>query len=335
MGTKKSSSSLDVIVTGGAGFIGSHIVDRLLKEGHNVTIYDNFSTGTRKNIDHVINQVKVVEDDILDESSLRSAINGHDVVSHQAAQLEITTAMDNPGRDLEVNTQGSLNVFEAAVESDVSEVIYASSACVYGQAQSVPQNENHPTEPNWPYGVSKLAVEKYANIYAKTYDVSFTGLRYGITYGPREWYGRVMTVFLKRALEGEPPVVWGGDQVRDFVHVKDASRFHQAVIESESKGSTVFNVGTGVATSIDELATLTVETTNLDAEVVYESLEPGEESSRVDRERLPQELRRMVLDPTKAKKKLGWEPENTLRDGLAQQYDWLQNHSKRWKELSY
>ncbi|NHN60116.1 MULTISPECIES: NAD-dependent epimerase/dehydratase family protein [Halorussus] len=325
----------DVFVTGGAGFIGSHIVELLVENGYDITIYDNLSTGNLSNIEHIHNSINFIEGDLLDADRLTTAMDGHEIVSHQAAQLEITTAMEEPQTDLEVNTSGSLNVFDAVVENDISKVLYASSACVYGQAKTTPQSEEHPTDPNWPYGVSKLAVDKYANIYSKTYDIPFVGLRYGITYGQREWYGRVMTVFLKRALNGKPPVVWGGEQVRDFVHVRDASRLHNLAVESDTTGHEIYNVGTGVATSIKELAKLVVESTNLDRDIVFEDIEPGEESKQVERDRLPQELEKMVLDPSKAKQKLDWEPQVNLREGLSLQYEWLKENRERWQNPSY
>lgn len=332
---ESSTESTSVIVTGGAGFIGSHIVEYLVNRGYRVTVYDNFDNGDKRNLEDVLSEIDIVEGDILDQEQLTNAIEGHDVVSHQAAQLKITTAVETPQQDLAVNTRGSLNVFDAAVETGVSEVVYASSACVYGQAESIPQSESHPTEPNWPYGVSKLAVEKYANIYANAYDVPFTGLRYGITYGPKEWYGRVMTVFLKRALDGKPPVVWGGHQQRDFVHVTDAARLHAAVVGATTSGSTVYNVGTGVATSIDDLAHTVLDVVELDAEVVYEDIDPGEDSKKVERDRLPQELEQMVLNPQKAKLELDWEPKIDLQTGLKRQYEWIQNNAERWENPSY
>jgi len=197
-------NGLNILVTGGAGFIGSHIVESLNKSGANVTIYDNFTTGSMENIKHLSNEINIIHGDILDYKKLEKVTQNIDIISHQAAQLEITKCMDNPIEDLKINTEGSLNVFNAAVKNDVKKIIYASSACIYGQAEYLPEDENHPHNPNWPYGVSKLAVEKYADIYHENYGISTNGLRYSIIYGPKEWYGRVLTVFLKRALENKP-----------------------------------------------------------------------------------------------------------------------------------
>jgi len=323
-----------ILVTGGAGFIGSNIVKSLVEEGADVIVYDNFSTGSRNKLKPVLDKIEIVEADILDWDRLTTACQGVDAISHQAAQLEITSAIEEPESDLETNTTGSLNVFKAAHEHSVEKVVYASSACVYGQADEVPQSEDHRTEPNWPYGVSKLAVDKYAEIFGQYYDIPLIGLRYGITYGPQEWYGRVMTVFLKRALSGEPPVVWGGDQIRDFIHVDDAVALHNECLR-KGLPTTQFNVGTGVATTIRKLAEAVVEVTGMDQDVLYEDIDEGESSNHVERDRLPMELQRMQLDPSKAKRLLDWEPTVGLNEGLERQWDWLQDHEERWTEASY
>lgn len=328
---------LKILVTGGAGFIGSHIVDSLIGKGAEVIVYDNFSSGSMENLKHLEEDIKAVRGDILDYNKfLEVCKGGVDVISHQAAQLEITTCIDDPVKDLRINSKGSLNVFNAAVEAGVKKVIYASSACVYGQAQYIPQSENHPTNPNWPYGVSKLAVEKYADIYTNYYRIPMIGLRYSITYGPREWYGRVLTVFLKRAMEHKPPVVWDGDQIRDFIYVIDAVTLHNLCIESDEIKNEIFNVSTSVGTSIMDLASLFVDVFDLNEEPIYESISEGEVSDVIEgRKRLPLELKTMILDNKKAKEMLGWKPKVTLREGLVKEFEWLKSNKHRWKEMSY
>ncbi len=327
---------LKILVTGGAGFIGSHIVDSLVRKGANVIVYDNFSSGRIENLKDSKKDIKVINGDILDCDKLLEVCGDVQVISHQAAQLEITTCLEEPVRDLRINTEGSLNVFNAAITNDVKKVIYASSACVYGQAQYTPQDENHPTRPNWPYGVSKLAVEKYADIYG-TYDrIPMVGLRYSITYGPREWYGRVLTVFLKRAMEHKPPVVWDGGQIRDFIYVADAVALHNCCIENDKLENEIFNVSTGLGTSILDLAKMVVDVLDLEIEPVFESVVEGEVSDLVEgRKRLPLELKVMDLDNKKAKEMLGWEPKVGLKDGLVKEYEWLKSNQHRWKKMSY
>jgi UDP-glucose 4-epimerase len=327
---------LRVLVTGGAGFIGSHIVESLVKKGAEVVVYDNFSSGSMENLKHLEKDIKVVKGDILDYNKVLEACKGIDVISHQAAQLEITKCIDDPIEDLKINTIGSLNVFNAAIRNDVKKIIYASSACVYGQARYIPQDENHPTNPNWQYGVSKLAVEKYANIYSNYYGIPMIGLRYSIVYGPREWYGRVLTVFLKRAMEGKLPVVWEGNQIRDFVYVDDVVSLHNLCIENDEVQNEIFNVSTGIGTSVEQLAKLIINIFGLKGNLVYENVKEGEVSKLVEgRKRLPMELKKMVLDNKKAKKILGWEPTVELKDGLIREFEWLRSNKHRWKKMSY
>jgi len=327
---------LRVLVTGGAGFVGSHIVESLAKKGAKVIVYDNFSSGIIENIKHLEKNVEVIKADILDYDKLLDACKGVDVISHQAAQLEITKCIDDPIEDLRVNAEGSLNVFNAAVKNGVKKIIYASSACVYGQAQYIPQDENHPTNPNWQYGVSKLAVEKYASIYNNYYGIPVVGLRYSIVYGPKEWYGRVLTVFLKRAMEGQLPVIWGGNQIRDFIYVDDVCSLHNLCIENDKVKSDIFNVSTGIGTSIEQLARLIIGLFGINGEPMHEDIKEGEISELVkDRKRLPMELKRMVLDNKKAEKILGWTPNVKLRDGLAREFEWLKSNEHRWNKMSY
>lgn len=323
-----------ILVTGGAGFIGSHIVDSLVREGAKVTVYDDFSSGSMENLSVSKNRIRVIRGNILDLKKLLNACRGIDVISHQAAQLEILKCIDNPVEDLRVNTEGSLNVFNAAVKCSVEKVVYASSACVYGQAQSVPENESHVTSPNWPYGVSKLAVEKYAKIYNEYYGIRMTGLRYGIVYGPREWYGRVITIFLKRALESKPPVVWGGGtQERDFIFVSDVVDFHNLCIKSDRLNCELFNVSTGQGTRISRLAELVSRSFGM-RKPIYEKLREGRLSAYLKgRRRLPAELKQMVLDNGKARRITGWKPAMRLEEGIILEYDWLLNNTHRWKKM--
>jgi len=332
-------SGVRVLVTGGAGFIGSHLVEDLVYRGATVRVLDNFSSGDLANLATVRNDVEIIEADILNADAVQSAMLGCEIVSHQAAQLEITRSIQDPIYDLRVNTEATLNVFQAAVKTGISRVIYASSGCVYGQAEYIPSDESkHPTNPNWDYGVSKLACEKYAAIFSERYSLSMTGLRYAIIYGPREWYGRVLTIFLKRLLDGEPPVVFGdGSQKRDFTFISDLVRLHSAVIAQDILGHEIFNVSTEVATTIKDLAYLVVEITGSPINPIYEDIKPGEHSQIIaeNRMRLPSELQAMVLDVTKAKVRLGWQPQITLREGIHAEWQWLRQNRHRWKNISY
>ncbi|HEY1881543.1 MAG TPA: NAD-dependent epimerase/dehydratase family protein [Candidatus Cybelea sp.] len=327
-----------VLVTGGAGFVGSHIVADLVGAGYRVTAFDNFSSGLRENLATVIDDVEIVEGDVLNTEALGAAARGKDILSHQAAQLEITKCLEDPLDDMRTNLVGTINVLEAARAAGVSRVVNASSACIYGQAVNPPSDEDAgPHDPNWSYGASKLAAEKYAQIFSNDYGFPVHSLRYGITYGPREWYGRVLTIFLKRLSEGKPPVIFGaGEQIRDFVFVDDVVRIHRACIESGLPGAQSFNAGTGIATTVAALARLACEISGTGLEPITENVAPGERSEIVDgRMRLPSELNVMQLSPKKVERTFGLKPQVTLREGLQREWDWLRENPHRWTTMSY
>ncbi|RKY38791.1 MAG: hypothetical protein DRP72_01135, partial [Candidatus Omnitrophota bacterium] len=288
-----------------------------------------------ENLNNIINDIKIIEGDILDYEKLKKSMKGHQYVSHQAAQLEILRCIEDPLIDLRINTIGTLNVLKACVENRISKVINASSACVYGQAQYIPQDENHPTNPNWPYGVSKLATEKYANIYHESYGVSIINLRYSIVYGEREWLGRVLTMFLKRILEDKPLVIFGkGDQLRDFIYVKDLVKFHNLCFGSNKNlGNNVYNVSTGIGVSIKELANIVIEVSGKSTEIVFENVKEGEFSRYMpNRKRIPAELKRMVLDNERAKRDFNWYPATNLKEGIERELSWIAENPSYWRQ---
>ncbi|HVX21080.1 MAG TPA: NAD-dependent epimerase/dehydratase family protein [Acidimicrobiales bacterium] len=326
-----------ILVTGGLGFIGSHIVEALVAGGAQVRILDNYRTGFEENILSVRDDVEIIRGDILDRNDLMRALSGVDAVSHHAAQLEIMRAIDNPIEDLTTNTIGTLNLFEACVASGVRRIVQATSAGVYGQAVTVPQTETgHPTDPNWAYGVSKLANEKYAAIYRELHGLEITSLRYGIVYGPREWYGRVLTLFLRRALDNESLVIFGdGEQIRDFVYVGDVVNMHNQCLVMDASKHEVFNVATGQKTSINQLANIIKKVTDRDIEIIYDDVPEGSVSQYIDRRRLPQELRTLVQSPEKATKLIGWLPQTALEDGIAKEWNWIRENAERWTVMAY
>ena len=279
-----------VLVTGGLGFIGSHVVESLLMDGAaHVRVLDSYRTGKEENLASVRGEVEVVRGDILDRETLDDAVRGVDVVSHHAAQLEITRAIDDPIEDLTTNTIGTLHLFAACAKAGVRRIIQATSAGVYGQAVHTPQGEDdHPTDPNWAYGVSKLANEKYAAIMRELHGLEVTSLRYGIVYGPREWYGRVLTIFLKRALDREPLIIFGdGEQLRDFVFVADVVEMHRRCIRDSAALHQVLNVATGRGVTINRLAELVLRVTGRDLALIHENLAEGATSAHFARRRLP------------------------------------------------
>ena len=326
-----------VLITGGAGFIGSHLAEEYLaNEAGKVVIYDDFSSGTVENLKEIKNQkLEIIKGSILDASTLNNVIKKEEIniIEHLAAELEVYTGIKDTEKDARVNILGTLNVLNTALKNKVKKVLFASSGAVYGEAKYLPTDEEHTLEPHWPYGVSKLSAERYLLQYHKLFGLNTTAFRYGIVYGPREWFGRVLTMFIKRIfLENKSPVVFGeGLQTRDFVYVKDIVKAHRLAIEKvEAKGK-VFNLGSGVGISISELATMLVKMANKKLDVIYDNPQEGAASRfQPERIRLQGELKNFVLDCRKAKKVLGWSPQTDFADGIVKEIEWILKFPERW-----
>jgi len=327
----------NVLITGGAGFIGSHLVDGYLKEGVNkVIVVDDFSTGSRANLEQISSErLEIFESSILDEERLEKIFRKHqvDIVNHLAAELEVYTGIKDTKKDARLNIEGTLNILNLSLKNKVRKVLFASSGAVYGEAQYIPQDEKHSLEPHWPYGVSKLAAERYCIQYHKLFNLNTTAFRYSIVYGPREWFGRVLTLFIKRVfLENKPPVVFGdGDQIRDFVHVKDVVRAHVRATESDEASGQVFNVSSGKGITVKELAEKVVALSGKKMQIIYDDPREGEASThQPKRVRLIGELKEFVLHNEKARKLLDWTPKITFDEGLKEEVNWLLGNPQRW-----
>jgi UDP-glucose 4-epimerase len=331
-----SLQGMSVLVTGGAGFIGSHIVEDMIQQGAKVKVYDNLSTGLYENLTHFRDQVEIFQGDILDYDSMRRAMQDVDIVSHQAAQLEIFRSTDAPLADLQINTIGTLNVLKAAKDFGVQKVINASSACVYGQVTGS-TSEQHLPFPNWAYGVSKLAAERYAKIYNDYHGLPVVSLRYAIVYGEREWYRRVLTIFIKRTIQGKPLVVFGtGDQVRDFVYVADVVRAHRLCLENNQANGEIYNIGTGHGITIEALARLVRKVSGKDLEIIFENTPEGFFSKLVpDKRRNSSELNMMLLNCSKAERDLGWKAITPLAEGIQREMEWAEENLHRWNKIQY
>lgn len=326
-----------VLVTGGAGFIGSHLVEEyLVNDAEKVVVFDDFSTGTMENLDDVKDErLKIVKGSILDFAQLNAAVGKEkiDIIDHLAAELEVYTGIKDAEKDAKINILGTLNVLNTALKNNVEKVLFASSGAVYGQAQYLPINEEHPLEPHWPYGVSKLAAERYVLQYNKLFGLNTTAFRYGIVYGPKEWFGRVLTMFIKRIfLENKPPVVFGdGSQTRDFVYVKDVVKAHMLAIEKQESAGKVFNIGSGKGVSIKELAKMLVKASNKGFEIIYDNPKEGSASHfQPERIRLQGELVNFILDCRKAEEILGWRPQTDFNEGVTKEIEWVLKFPKRW-----
>ncbi len=261
---------MKILVTGGAGFIGSHIVDLYLKNGHEVVVVDDLSTGVRENIDRRAKFYHMaIEDEQLEDVFSKER---PDVLNHQAAQVDVRVSIADPVADANVNILATLKLFEVARKHQIKKIIFASSGgAVYGEQESFPADENHPTNPGNPYGITKLAIEKYLSFYEKAYQIPFVALRYANVYGPRQspkGEAGVVAIFAKRIFSKQAISIFGdGRQTRDYVFVHDVAQCSVEALSSDLSG--IFNVGTGVETSVNQLATLLVELADCEVPVEH------------------------------------------------------------------
>ncbi|HEX4975501.1 MAG TPA: NAD-dependent epimerase/dehydratase family protein, partial [Pseudomonadales bacterium] len=247
------------LVTGGAGFIGSHLVEALSASGHEVTVLDNLSSGDKKNIELLLGtKVNFVEGDIRDKTLLDKLVQNCDGVFHLAALVSVPESIKNPLDSFSVNLQGTLNVFESCKGREQIRIVFASSAAVYGNIEQLPIQEGATGNPLSPYGLHKLMCEKHAELYAKLYNVNSVGLRFFNVFGPRQDpsspYSGVISIFIDRLVKGTAPVIYGdGGQTRDFVYVADVVQALVKAMDSQKQGFEVFNVGRGEGISINML----------------------------------------------------------------------------------
>ncbi len=292
------------LVTGGAGFIGSHVVDALVTEGHDVAVVDNLISGRRRNVHP---RARFYEVDI-SSADLERVFQAErpQVVFHQAAQPSVKASTDDVRYDAQVNVLGLVNTLEACVAVGVRKVVFASSGATYGNPRYLPMDEAHPQRPESPYGITKWMGEHYLRYYAVDRGLEFAALRYGNVYGPRqEPHGEagVVAIFTRQLLLGHTPVIhWDGEQVRDYVYVGDVARAN--LLAAMARPSGCYCIGTGVGTTVNRLYQLLQD-------LVGVTIEPARAPRR------PGDLRAAYFDTTRAHRDLGWEPRVALRDGLA------------------
>ncbi|AAM01938.1 TPA: SDR family oxidoreductase [Methanopyrus kandleri] len=303
-----------ILVTGGAGFIGSHVVEELVDRGHDVVVLDNFSVGCEENLREVRDDIEIVRADVTDPRAVERTFREYrpEAVIHLAAQVNVRYSMESPFVDARINALGTLNLVSLAAEHDVERFVYASSGgAVYGEPEYLPVDEEHPTRPISNYGVSKLAGEYYVRVYAERDGFEYVILRYANVYGPRQdprGEAGVIPIFLLRAARGEPLTIFGdGEQTRDFVFVEDVARVTAEAVE---RGDGVYNIGTGRETSVNDIVNAVKAVTGVDVEVVYEDPRPGE-------------VRRIYLDPSRAREELGFEPRVDLEEGIERTWEWI------------
>jgi len=294
-----------VVVTGGAGFIGSHIADALIDRGARVTIIDDLSTGNRDNVNPA---ATLIERDVRDASIARLIADLQpDVVSHHAAQMDVRKSVADPAFDADVNIVGSTRLLQACVDAKVKRFVFASSGgAIYGEPDYTPQDEDHPTHPMSPYGCAKLAVEQYMAYFHEAHGLSCVSLRYANVYGPRQnphGEAGVVAIFADRMKRGEPVTINGdGDQTRDYVHVSDVVAANLAVIDDVTLGG-AFNVGTGVETSVNELHRELARIIAVDSPAQHGPAKLGEQM-------------RSVLDARKLRRATNLREPMSLRAGL-------------------
>jgi len=306
-----------LLVTGGAGFIGSHLVDRLLEMDNKVIVYDNFDdfyTGKKQNIQHNLNneKFKLMENNILNYEALVSAMNAMDVVFHLAAQCGIRYCVRNPQKAHDVNVTGTLNVLLAARHAGVRKVIFASSSGIFGMPHYIPMDERHPTNPNSPYGATKLAAEKYCLAFHEVYGLDAVSLRYFSVYGPRGRPDQVIRAFTSAIAKNESPKIYGdGTQTRDFTFVSDVVDATILAAECNEGAGEIFNVGYGKEISINKIF-----------DKIVERLAKKDEIQPVYEETYRGEFPRTLADNAKARKVLGWEPKVEIDQGLDIFIEW-------------
>lgn len=315
-----------ILITGGAGFIGSHLSEKYTLEGHTVLCLDNFMNSDLGNIRSLLNyrNFKLINGDVRDFDLLEKIVGDVDVVIHLAAQIHVDRSILEPKLTYDVNIFGTLNVLELARRYDINKVIHASTSEVYGSAQYVPMDENHPLDAPHPYGASKVAADRMCNAYIQTYGVNVCVMRPFNAFGPRQkdtGYGGVISIFVKRSLSGTPPIIYGdGMQTRDYTYVEDLARAYDLIVKHKKPMREPVNFGTGREISITDLANKIIELCGKKGK-----LRPVHVAQR------PGEVRRLVADYSKAKKLLGWEPEYTFEKGLTEFIKWYRSYkSEEW-----
>lgn len=300
---------MKILVTGGAGFIGSHIVDVLLAAGHEVQVLDNLSSGHRDNIPA---SVPLAEFDVRsDEAAAFVREQGFEVLVHEAAQIDVRASVANPAYDAHVNIAGLVNMVEAARQGgQLKQVLFASSGgAIYGEQESFPASESHPVRPESPYGVAKRCGELYLEWFERAYKIPFAALRYANVYGPRQdphGEAGVVAIFASRLLDDKHCIIYGdGDQTRDYVFVADVAKANLRAIERGV--SAAINVGTGHETTVNQIYQVLARHADCDKPATYEAARLGEQ-------------RRSVIDASRCEKMLGFRPQTALDEGLAQTF---------------
>jgi len=306
-----------ILVTGGAGFIGGHLVDALLAQGATVRVLDNFSTGRRSNIEHNLRAIDLIEGDLRDVETCQRAVHGIEIVYHEAAIPYVARSVDDPTSSNEVNVGGTVKLLDAARKAGVKRVIYAASSSAYGESEVLPKVETMPSMPLSPYAVSKLAGEQYMPVFGSLYGIKTCSLRYFNVFGPRQdpksEYAAVIPKFITTLLEGQSPNIYGdGEQSRDFCFIENVVQANLLAAKAEISGQVV-NIACGARVTLNQLVEL------MNAELGTR-IEPRHGSPR------PGDIRHSLADISAAHKLLGYSPKFDLRAGLKKTVEYYRSY---------
>jgi len=304
------------LVTGGAGFIGSNIVTELLNRGHEVRVLDNFSTGSRKNIESFQDSITLIEGDVRSYHIVQQAVDSVDFILHQAALPSVPRSIADPVTTNDVNVNGTLNILHAAVESGVKRVVFASSSSIYGNSKKLPKKEDMVPAPLSPYAVSKLAGEKYCQVFAEIYQLHTVALRYFNVFGPRQnpdsQYSAVIPKFINKMLHDEAPVIYGdGEQSRDFTYVSNVVNANILATEVNCKPGLVMNCAAHQRITLNELVSSLNDV--MEKQVIPEFAKPR-----------PGDVKHSYADIDLIKKTLGFKPEVLFQEGIQQAVRWFE-----------
>jgi len=304
------------LVTGGAGFIGSHLVEALVKRGEGVRVLDNFLTGKRENIAAFLEDIDLIEGDIRDLETCKHAVEGVDFVLHQAALPSVPRSVEDPILTNEINIRGTLNLLLASRDAGVKKFVFASSSSVYGDDTVLPKKEGMEGTPLSPYAVTKLVGEKYCQVFSRGFDLPTVSLRYFNIFGPRQdplsQYAAVVPLFITKMIKGESPIINGdGEQSRDFTYVANVVEANMLAIKASEISGDVINLACGEKTTVNQLFESIRQILHKDVSPIHEDPRPGD-------------IRHSFADVTKAKKLLKYEPKISLGEGLEETILWYQ-----------
>lgn len=309
-------SSKTILITGGAGFIGSNLADRLMQEGYRVVVIDNLSTGKKENLNSKVNFYKADIGDAKISNIFEK--EKPEIVYHFAAQINVRKSTEDPIEDARINILGSINILENCRNFGIEKIIFASTGgAIYGEADVVPTSEKYPTFPLSPYGIAKLATEKYLHYFYKTFGLPFIALRLANVYGPRQnskGEAGVVAIFCDKMLLNKNPIIYGsGKQTRDFVYVQDV--VESAILAMKKNKIGIFNIGTGKETNINTVFEIIKEKIKSNCKKTHEPARQGEQQ-------------RSCLDYLKAKKEILWRPKYNLQEGLELTVQWFKDNIK-------